>query len=69
MSYKGDDKWEGYFSGMSVHSSNYKDFKNQILKELKKCYINQATNQYDTIEYEITKITIKKKKEKEILEI
>lgn len=61
MSYKGYDKWECSIPEIIVHSSNLKDFKKEILAQLKKAYINQATGVWGQIEYEITKIQIRKK--------
>lgn len=66
MSYKGYDKWECYIPEIKIVTSNLKDLKTKLLSSLKESYINQATGVYDQIDYEITKISIKKIKKTEV---
>jgi hypothetical protein len=63
MSYNGNDKWECYIPEISIACRTYKEMKQKLLKKLESVYITQATGIYNTIEYNITDIKIKKEGE------
>ena len=60
MSYKGEDKWECGLPEINICVRTFKELKQELLDKLQKGYIDQATGQYDTIDYFISDIKIKR---------